>query len=77
MPKKKRKRFPKLPNGHGSIKYLDASHRNPYAVPSPTKEFTLDSVPKTPPVTWMIDIRGFTVRYGTRTANIFAGKRQN
>ena len=45
---RKRKKYPKIPNGYGSIKYLGAGRRNPYAVHPPTTEFTLDGVPKTP-----------------------------
>ena len=45
---RKRKKYPKIPNGYGSIKYLGSGRRNPYAVHPPTTEFTLDGVPKTP-----------------------------
>ncbi|MCD8023319.1 MAG: integrase [Lachnospiraceae bacterium] len=34
----KRKRFPRLPNGYGSIRYLGKKRRNCYAVHPPTKE---------------------------------------
>lgn len=38
----KRKKYPKLPNGYGSIKRLSGKNRtNPYGVYPPTKEFEL------------------------------------
>lgn len=59
----KRKKYPKLPNGYGSIKYLGKGRRNPYAVHPPTKEFTLDGVPKTPKALCYVDdwMKGFAV----------------
>lgn len=59
----KRKKYPKLPNGFGSIKYLGKGRRNPYAVHPPTEEFTLDGIPITPKALcyvndWMV---GFAV----------------
>ena len=41
----KRKKYPKLPNGYGSIKYLGKGRRNPYGVYPPVVEFTLEGVP--------------------------------
>lgn len=59
----KRKKYPKLPNGYGSIKYLGKGRRNPYAVHPPTTEFTLDGVPKTPKALCYVDdwMKGFAV----------------
>ncbi len=59
----KRKKYPKLPNGYGSIKYLGAGRRNPYAVHPPVTEFTLDGVPKTPKALCYVDdwMVGFAV----------------
>lgn len=59
----KRKKYPKLPNGYGSIKYLGKGRRNPYAVHPPTTEWTLDGVPKTPPALCYVDdwMKGFAV----------------
>lgn len=34
-----KKKYPKLPNGFGSIKYLGSNRRNPFAVHPPTTEF--------------------------------------
>lgn len=36
----KRKKYPKLPNGFGSIRYLGSGRRNPYAVHPPATERT-------------------------------------
>lgn len=52
MPKR---RYPKLPNGYGSIKYLKNKKRNRYAVHPPTTEFTLAGVPKTPKAICYVD----------------------
>lgn len=59
----RRKKYPKLPNGYGSIKYLGKGRRNPYAVHPPTTEFTLDGVPKTPKALCYVDdwMKGFAV----------------
>lgn len=59
----KRKKYPKLPNGFGSIKYLGKGRRNPYAVHPPTKKFTLDGVPITPKALCYVDdwLKGFAV----------------
>ena len=39
MAKKRRKKYPKLPNGYGSISYLGSGRRNPYAVYPPASEY--------------------------------------
>lgn len=59
----KRKKYPKLPNGYGSIKYLGKGRRNPYAVHPPTQEFALSGSPITPKALCYTDawIKGFTV----------------
>lgn len=41
----KRKRYPKLPNGYGSIKWLGNGRRNPYGVYPPVTDFTDDGIP--------------------------------
>lgn len=38
----RRKKYQKLPNGYGSIRYLGAGRRNPYGVYPPVKEFDDD-----------------------------------
>lgn len=59
----RRKKYPKLPNGYGSIKYLGKGCRNPYAVHPPTKEFDEDSIPKTPAALCYVDawIKGVSI----------------
>lgn len=49
MAKKKKRKYPKLPNGFGSIKKLSGNRTNPYAVHPPTTEFAPNGSPKTPP----------------------------
>lgn len=58
-----RKRYPKLPNGYGSIKYLGKKRRNPYAVHPPVEEFKLNGSPITPKALCYVDtwIKGFAV----------------
>ena len=59
----KRKKYPKLPNGFGSIKYLGKGRRNPYGVYPPVKEYTENGVPITPKALCYVDdwMKGFTV----------------
>lgn len=59
----KRKRYPKLPNGYGTIKYLGKNRRNPYGVYPPTKEFDENGVPQTPKALCYVNdwITGFAV----------------
>ncbi len=50
MAKKRRKKYPKLPNGYGSITYLGGNRRNPYAVyPPATEYYTSTGQMKHPP----------------------------
>lgn len=51
----KRKKYPKLPNGWGTIRYLGAGRRNPYAVHPPTKTFDVNGVPERPPALCYVD----------------------
>jgi integrase len=71
----KRKKYPKLPNGYGSIKYLGAKRRNPYAVHPPVTEFTLDGVPKTPKALCYVDdwMVGFAVLTAYRAGTWYPG----
>lgn len=75
----KRKKYPKLPNGYGSIKYLGKGRRNPYAVHPPTQEFALSGSPITPKALCYTDawIKGFTVltalKAGTYTPGMELG----
>lgn len=59
----KRKKYPKLPNGFGSIRYLGTKRRNPYAVHPPTTEFTDFGIPVRPKALCYVDawIKGFAI----------------
>ena len=59
----KRKKYPKLPNGYGSIKFLKQKKNNQYAVHPPTTEFSPDGVPITPKALCYVDswYKGFAV----------------
>lgn len=59
----KRKKYPKLPNGYGSIRYLGKGRRNPYAVHPPTTDFSENGSPIMPTPLCYTDswIKGFTV----------------
>ena len=59
----KRKKYPKLPNGFGSIKYLGRNRRNPYGVYPPCTEFTLDGIPVTKKALCYVDdwMKGFAI----------------
>lgn len=71
----KRKKYPKLPNGYGSIKYLGKNRRNPYAVHPPTKEFDIDGIPQTPKALcyvndWMV---GFSILTAYKAGTYYVG----
>lgn len=66
MAKGKRKKYPKLPNGYGSIKYLGKKRRNPYAVHPPTEEFNENGVPITPKA--LCYVEDWTVGFAVLTA---------
>lgn len=74
----KRIKHPKLPNGWGSIKYLGANRRNPYAVHPPTKEFTLTGIPKTPKALCYVDdwYKAFTVLTWYHNGEYYPGREQ-
>ena len=69
----KRKKYPKLPNGYGQIRYLGKNRRNPYGVYPPSTEVDDIGRPKTPPAICYVKnwITGFAVltsyRAGTYT----------
>lgn len=62
MPKKKRKKYPRLPSGFGSIRYLGADRRNCYAVHPPSTIDALGRVNRPAAICYVDDwIKGFTV----------------
>lgn len=62
MSKKKRKKYPKLPSGFGSIRYLGEKRRNCYAVHPPSTIDVLGHVNRPAAICYVDDwIKGFTV----------------
>lgn len=62
MPKKKRKKYPKLPAGFGSIRYLGVNRRNCYAVHPPASVNSLGKTVRPAAICYVDDwIKGFTV----------------
>lgn len=71
----RRKKYPKLPNGYGSIKYLGKGRRNPYAVHPPVTEFTADGKAVSTKALCYVDdwMVGFSVLTSYRTGNYYPG----
>lgn len=71
----RRKKYPKLPNGYGSIRYLVKNRRNPYAVHPPTKKFNENGVPQVPAALCYVDswIKGFSVLTAYHAGNYYPG----
>lgn len=62
MPKKKRKKYPKLPSGFGTIRYLGSGRRNCYAVHPPAVVDALGRVQRPAALCYVDDwVKGFTV----------------
>ncbi|WP_289302001.1 tyrosine-type recombinase/integrase [Sporofaciens musculi] len=73
----KRKKYPKLPNGYGSIKRLSGKNRtNPYGVYPPTKEFDLNGIPVSQKAICYVDdwYKGFTVLTWYRNGEYYEGR---
>ncbi|MGL6201911.1 MAG: tyrosine-type recombinase/integrase [Lachnospiraceae bacterium] len=72
---KKRKKYPKLPNGYGSIKFIGANRRNPYAVHLPAKAEAGKSYPVTPKALCYVDdwMKGFAVLTAVKTGTYYEG----
>ena len=75
----KRTKYPKLPNGFGTIRYLGKNRRNPYAVHPPTTEFTKNGAPLRPPSLCYVDawIKGFTVLVALKSGTYYPGFEKN
>lgn len=71
----KRKKYPRLPNGYGSIKFLGKKRRNPYGVYPPVTEFTIDGVPVTPKAICYVDdwMKGFIILTAYQAGNYTPG----
>lgn len=62
MPKKKRKKYPRLPSGFGTIRYIGADRRNCYAVHPPSTIDAIGRVNRPAAICYVDDwIKGFTV----------------
>ena len=71
----KRKKYQKLPNGYGSIKFIGKGRRNPYAVHPPVTEFNLNGSPITPKAICYVDswIKGFAVLTAFKAGTYYPG----
>lgn len=71
----KRKKYPKLPNGYGSIRYLGKGRRNPYAVHPPTTSFSENGSPIMPAPLCYTDswIKGFTILTAYKAGTYYPG----
>ena len=59
---KKRKKYPKLPNNFGSIRYLGKNRRNCFAVHPPATPDDTGKLKRPPAICYVDDwIKGFTV----------------
>lgn len=72
----RRKKYPKLPNGFGSIKYLGANRRNPFAVHPPTTEFRKNGSPATPKALDYVDdwYYGFSILMAYKAGTYIKGE---
>ena len=71
----KRKKYPRLPNGYGSIKFLGKKRRNPYGVYPPVTEFTIDGIPIRPKAICYVDDwrKGFIILTAYKAGNYTPG----
>lgn len=72
----KRRKYPKLPNGFGSIKYLGSGRRNPFAVHPPTTEFKTNGSPITPKALDYVDdwYYGFSILMAYKAGSYIKGE---
>lgn len=72
----RRKKYPKLPNGFGSIKYLGSNRRNPFAVHPPTTEFRPNGSPITPKALDYVDdwYYGFSILMAYKAGTYIKGE---
>jgi len=75
----KRKKYPKLPNGYGQIRYLGKGRRNPYGVYPPATEVDDIGRPKTPKALCYVPdwMTGFMVLTSYRAGNYLPGDERN
>ncbi|MCF2555581.1 tyrosine-type recombinase/integrase [Faecalicatena contorta] len=73
----RRKKYPKLPNGYGSIKRLSGKNRtNPYGVYPPVKEFDSRGIPVPQKALCYVDdwYKGFTVLTWYKNGEYYEGR---
>ena len=72
----RRRKYPKLPNGFGSIKYLGSGRRNPFAVHPPTTEFRQNGSPVTPKALDYVDdwYYGFSILMAYKAGTYIKGE---
>lgn len=72
----KRKKYPKLPNGFGCIKYLGNNRKNPYAIHPPTTEFKENGSPVTPKAIAYVDswYYGFAILMAHKAGTYIPGE---
>lgn len=72
-----KRKYPRLPNGYGSIKRLSGKNRaNPYGIYPPTKEFDENGVPVAQKALCYVDdwYKGFTVLTWYRNGEYYPGR---
>ena len=71
----KRRKYPKLPNGYGSIRFLGEKRNNPYGVYPPTEEFDEDGKAVTRPALAYVDdwYYGFSILTAYRAGTFVPG----
>lgn len=76
---KKRKKYPKLPNSFGTIRYLGGNRRNPFAVHPPAVLDEKTGKPVRPPAICYVDdwIKGFTVLTAYKAGTYQPGMERN
>lgn len=76
---KKRKKYPKLPNSFGTIRYLGDNRRNPFAVHPPAVLDEKTGKPVRPPAICYVDdwIKGFTVLTAYKAGTYQPGMERN
>lgn len=78
MPKTKRKKYPKLPNSFGSIRYLGQGRRNCYAVHPPATIDELGIVNRPPALCYVDDyLKGFSVLVAYKAGTYEPGMEKN
>lgn len=71
----KRKKYPRLPNGYGSIRYLGKGRRNPFAVHPPVEDYDDEGRALRPPALCYVDtwMKGFAVLTAYKAGNYTPG----